>query len=148
LPWREEFVERVEGGGERGAGVVVEAVEAVLQDRGARAAHGRELVAAGVGERDADRAGVGRVRGSPHEAVLLEAPDDAGHRRLGDELGGSEIGDPQRALLVQPPQREQRADGPAGVRVAAQELRQPREPALEQRGEERGVDRGIDSHTI
>ena len=67
--WREEVFEWVERGGERGAPVGVESVEALLEHRGARAAHGGEFGAPGVRERDPRRAGVERVRGPLHDGA-------------------------------------------------------------------------------
>src|SRR3954453_15023860 len=71
----EEVVEDGEGLGERGAGVAVEAVDAVLQDRRAGLAHGGELLPAGVGEGDARDPAVQHVRRARHEPVALEAAD-------------------------------------------------------------------------
>jgi hypothetical protein len=109
----EEFVEGIERGDERGARVVVEAVEPLLEHGGAGTADRSELVAAGVRERDADGARVGGIRGAAHEPVVLEPADDAGHRRLRDALGGGKVRDPQRALLVEAPQGQQRPDAVA-----------------------------------
>ena len=136
------LVEGGKSGGERRAGVVVEMIEAGLQGRGALGAHGGELLAAVRGQLDPDRAGVRGVGGLAHEAVGLEPADQAGHRRLGDALGGGQVGDPLRSVGSEPAQDQQRADAAAAVRRRAQQLRELREPALELNGEI------FDRHTI
>ena len=102
---------------------------------GASGPHGGELVTAGVGQLDPDRARVGGVGGLADQAVGLEPADQAGHRRLGDALGRGQLGDPLRAVGRQPGQHQQRADAAAAVGLRPQQLREVRQAALELYGE-------------
>ena len=144
---REEVVEGFNRGGERGARVVVESVKAGLKDGGALGAHGGELVAAGVGQRDPRRAGVERIGRPGHQPVLLEPAHDPGHRRLRHQLSGGQVGDPERALVVEPPERQQRRHAAATAHAGAQELREAGDPAVELGRELRGLGR-LHSNTI
>jgi hypothetical protein len=129
------LVECGQGGGERGTRLVVQAVEPRLQHGRPAGAHLGELGAADFGDLDEHGSRVLRVTRLAHEAVLLEPVDEHGHRRLGDELGGGEVGHALRAIGVQAPQGEQSADAAAAGRMGAQELRDERDAALELSGE-------------
>jgi hypothetical protein len=139
------LVESGDGGGERGARVVVEAVEACLQDLRARGAHLVERLAAGLGDLDPDGAGVGGVARLAHEPFLLEPAHEHGHGRLRDKLGCGQVRDPLRPVVVEPAQREQRAEAAPAVGAGAQQLRDPRDAAVQLGGEIRG---NIDRATI
>ena len=113
-----------------------------LERGGAVGADRAQLLAAGVGELDEHGAGVGGVAGLAHEAVLREPGHERGHRRLGHELGGGQVGDPHRPVVVEPAQGQQCAHAAAAMGLGTQDVRDERDAALQ-------LGRQIfDSHTI
>ena len=137
-----QSVEGGQGGGERAAVVVGEACEAFLEHGRTLGAHGRELVAPGIGELHADGARVVVIARLADEAVGLEPADQHGHRRLGNTLGVRQLRHAEWPLVVEPAQHEQRTKAAPAMSTGAHEVCQQRDAPIQLSGQI------FDSHTI
>ena len=100
-----------------GALVVVETGQAPGHQRGAVAPDLLQPGPAQLGERDQHAAGVLRVGGPHHQALLVQRREHPAHRGRGDGLAPGQLGQAQRAVLFHGDQRGelQRRDGLASV---------------------------------